>query len=284
MAVGGTALVLWLAFGKLAGDYQTGLQVLNETVSSKIKKQNHRRLLDWLVTVPPLSWWLRDPVSRASFLLTAAYLVRDRDVKLRVYPGIAPILIVPFVFLVQNRHGDSSDPGFGVPFSGIYLGLVPLMGLQMLQYSQQWQAADIFRSAPLAGPADLCHGARRAVLCLLTLPMLVLVGLIVWLLRGDYSQLLLFIPGILAMPVFALLPNAGGRAVPLSQPIDAAKAAGRGLKMMLVMFIAFAVAGLASLAWSHGWFWWFVSVEAIVAAGLYGFLRAKLSKASWQES
>jgi hypothetical protein len=281
LAVGATALVLWLAFGKLARDYETGLQALNETVSSKPKKQSHRRWLDRLVNVPPLSWWLHDPVARASFLLTAAYLLRDRDVKLRVYPGIAPILIMPFIFLVRNRHGHSDDPGFGIPFSGIYLGLVPLLGLQMLQYSQQWQAADIFRAAPMSGPAPICHGARRAVLCLLGLPMMVLVGLVVWLLLRNFSQLALLLPGIIALPVFALVPNLSGHGVPLSQPTDAAKSAGRGLSMMLMMFLAFGLAGLASFAWSLGWFWWLVSVEAVVAVVLYSVLRLRLVRARW---
>jgi hypothetical protein len=259
-----------------------GLQALNETISTRVKKHNHRRWLDRLVNVPPLSWWLRDPVARASFLLTAAYLIRDRDVKLSVYPGIAPILIIPFVFLLQNNHHkDASDVGFGVPFSGIYLGMVPLLGLQMLQYSQQWQASDIFRAAPIIGPAQLCHGARRAVLCLLALPMLLLVGLIVWLLRGDWSQLVLLLPGIIALPVFALVPNLGGKAVPLSQPTDAAKSAGRGLNMILVMLIAFALAGLASLAWSQGWFWRLVLGEFAVAAGLYFFMRRSLARVRW---
>ncbi len=282
LAVAATATVLWIAFSKLARDYETGLQALNETVSTRVKKHNHRRWLDRLVNVPPLSWWLHNPVARASFLLTAAYLIRDRDVKLRVYPGLAPILILPFVFLLQNNHhNDANDAGFGVPFSGIYLGMVPLLGLQMLQYSQQWQAADIFRAAPMAGPAQLCHGARRAVLCLLALPMLVLVGLIVWLLRGDFSQLALFLPGIIALPVFALVPSLGGKSVPLSQPTDAAKSASRGLNMILAIIIAFALAGAASFAWTQGWFRWLVLGEAIVAASLYAIMRAALAKARW---
>jgi hypothetical protein len=283
LAVIVTGTVLWIAFGKLARNYEMGLQALNETISTRVKKSNHRRWLDRLVNLPPLSWWLRDPVARASFLLTAAYLIRDRDVKLRVYPGIAPILIIPFVFLLQNNHHkDASDVGFGVPFSGVYLGMVPLLGLQMLQYSQQWQASDIFRAAPMAGPAQLCHGARRAVLCLLALPMLLLVGLIVWLLRGDWSQLVLLLPGIIALPVFALVPSLGGKAVPLSQPTDAAKSAGRGLNMIVVMIIAFALAGLASLAWSQGWFWRLVLGEFVVAAGLYLFMRRSLARVRWE--
>lgn len=282
LAVIVTGTVLWIAFGKLARDYETGLQALNETVSTRVKKHNHRRWLDRLVNVPPLSWWLRDPVARASFLLTAAYLIRDRDVKLRVYPGIAPILIIPFVFLLQNNHhAGSNDMGFGVPFSGLYLGMVPLLGLQMLQYSQQWQAADIFRAAPMAGPAQLCHGARRAVLCLLALPMLLLVALIVWLLRGDLTPLILFLPGLIALPVFALVPSIGGKAVPLSQPTDAAKSAGRGLNMILVMLLTFGLAMVSSLAWTQGWFWWLVAGEAAVAVVLYATMRFALAKVRW---
>jgi ABC-2 type transport system permease protein len=281
LAVGVTALVLWIAFGKLARDYETGLQALNETISPRVKQGNHRRWLDRLVNLPPLSWWLRDPVSRASFLLTGAYLLRDRDVKLRVYPGIAPILIIPFIFLIRNHHGSTNDPGFGIPLSGVYIGLVPLLGLQMLQYSQQWQAADIFRAAPVSGPAAICHGARRAVLCLLALPMMVLVGLIVWLMHGDLSQLPLLLPGIIALPVFALIPNLGGHGVPLSLPTDAAKSTSRGLNMILVMIISFALAGAASLAWAQGWFWWLVLAEAIVASVLYSILRLTLVKARW---
>jgi hypothetical protein len=285
LAVITTATVLWIAFGKLAQSYESGLQALNETVSTRIKKHNHRRWLDRLVNLPPLSWWLRDPVARASFLLTATYLIRDRDVKLRVYPGLAPILILPFIFLLQsNHHHGSNDFGFGVPFSGLYLGMVPLMGLQILQYSQQWQASDIFRAAPMIGPAQLCHGARRAVLCLLALPMLLLVGMIVWLLRGNLTPLILFLPGIIALPVFALVPSLGGGGVPLSLPTDAAKSAGRGLNMMIVMAITFGLAMVASLAWTQGWFWWLVLGEAIVSVCLYCGMRLSLAKMRWPNS
>jgi hypothetical protein len=282
LGVAATVLVLWGAFGKLAQSYETGLRALNETVSPRVKKQIRRRWLDQLVDVPPLRWWLRDPVARALFLLTAAYLVRDRDVKLRVYPGIAPILIIPFVFLLQSQHHKGSDdPGFGIPFSGLYLGMVPLLALEMLQYSQQWQASDIFRAAPMPGPAQLCHGARRAVLCLLALPMVLLVGLIVWLLLGDGSQLALLLPGIIALPVFSLIPSVGGHGVPLSRPTDAAKGAGRGVSMMGVMIVSFGLAALASFSWTHGWFWCLVSGETIVAIALYSAMRRSLARGRW---
>jgi ABC-2 type transport system permease protein len=282
LALIATAMVLWIAFGKLAHDYEAGLQRLNETVSApRRKRAQGRRWIDVLVKLPPLTWWLREPVARASFLLTAAYLVRDRDVKLRVYPGLAPMLVMPFIFLVQEhgRHGGSGS--FGVAFSGSYLGLVPMMGLSLLQYSQQWQASDVFRASPMPGPAALCHGARRAVLLFLTLPLLAVSVLLAWLVHGDASQLLLLLPGIIALPVYALVPSLGGKGVPLSLPTEEAKSAGRGLSMIVVLFVSMALAGIVAWSWSSGWFWWLVLGESILVVVLYAVLRVSLTKARW---
>ena len=281
LAVVVTLLSLWLAFGQLARDYGAGLQTLNESVAAP-RSRGRRRGLDVLLHRPPLCWWLRDSVSRAAFRLTAAYLFRDRDVKLRVYPGIAPIMVMPLLFLFQDfaRRGGSGG-GFTTAFAGSYLGLVPLLGLNLLQYSQQWQAADLFRVAPMPGPAPLCHGARRAVLCLLAFPVLVGLGLLAWLVKRDVGQLELMLPGIIALPVYALLPCLGGRAVPLSLPTEEAKSAGRGLTMIGVMLVAMALAGATSWAWHGGWFWWLVAGESVLMVGLYAGLRRRVTAARW---
>ncbi|SPE60327.1 conserved membrane hypothetical protein [Verrucomicrobia bacterium] len=276
-----TGAIVWLAFGKLARDYGSGLQALNEARSAPARPRAGRRWLDVLVTLPPLCWWLRNSVARASFLLTAAYLVRDRDVKLRVYPGMAPILVMPVIMLLQGHsRGGFGGGAFGVAFSGGYLGLIPLLALNLLHYSQQWQASDIFRAAPLSGPAQLCHGARRAVLCFLTVPVLLVSGLLVWAIESDSSRLLLLLPGIIALPVYALVPGVAGKA-PLSLPTEEAKSAGRGLTMIGVMIISMALSGIAVWAWNDGWFRWLLAVESLVVASLYGALRFRLSATRW---
>ena len=60
-----TIVVVWIAFGKLAQNYATGLQTLNETVSRRSPKQAQRRWVKALVETPPLCWWLRDPIERS---------------------------------------------------------------------------------------------------------------------------------------------------------------------------------------------------------------------------
>jgi hypothetical protein len=274
-----TAVVLWLAFGRLARAYQGGLQALNESTARGPRPRAGRRWLDAIVHVPPLCWLLKDSVTRASFLLTAAYLVRDRDVKLRVYPSLAPMLVMPLIFLFQERGQGGGT--FGIAFAGTYLGLIPLLGLNLLQYSQQWQAADIFRAAPMPGPARLSDGARQAVMWLLTVPLLGVYGLIFWLMGTELSRLAMLLPGLIALPIYSLIPCLGGGAVPLSMPNEEAKSAGRGLQMMAVMVISFALSGIAMWSWSGGWFHWLVLVELILAVGLYAKIRASLAAVRW---
>jgi hypothetical protein len=277
-----TTLVLWMAFGKLARNYEAGLQMLNEVVSSRPRQRVRGRWLKALIKLPPLRWCLKDSVTRASFLLVAAYLARDRDVKLRVYPSLAPMLVMPLIFVFQDR----GQPGatFGIAFVASYLGLVALMSLNLLQYSQQWQAADIFRSAPMSGPIPLCHGSRLAVLFLLTAPLLVIYLGIFWVARINVLNLALLLPGLIALPVFALVPCVGGRAVPLSLPTEEAKSAGRGLTIVAVMMISMALSGLGMWAWSTGWFLWFLLIESIGAGAIYLTLRASLSSVRWRSA
>jgi hypothetical protein len=282
LALIATTMVLWIAFGKLARDYETGLQKLSESVPTRAHKKGRRRWIEVLVDLPPLRWWLRDSVARASFLLTTAYLARDRDVKLRVYPAVAPFAVLPIIFMARGfGPGSSGTREFGIAFVSAFLGLIPMLALSTLQYSQQWQASDIFHAAPIPGPAALCHGARRAMLCFLALPGAVIMALIVWLSDRHSPQVLMLLPGLIAVPVYALVPNLGGQGLPLSLPAEEAKSAGRGLTMMVAMFSSMALSGLALLAWSTGWFQWFLLIETIVAVSLYMIMRRSLANVRW---
>jgi len=276
-----TALLLWLAFVKLAHTYEEGLQTMSEMVS-KPRSRSKRRWSEILVASPPFKWFFRTPVSRAAFQLTVAYLFRDRDVKLRVFPGIAPMAIIPFVFLFRDAPHGAGRGDFGFAFAGGFLATLPLFALDLLQYSQQWQASDIFRVAPMNGPAELCQGARRAVLFLLAIPTFLLVGLLIYLLQKDLTPVLLLLPGFIAMPVVSLFPALLRRGIPLSRPNEEARSASRSVKMIGVMVLAAILSGLAVWSVAEGWFRWLIAGEVIMVIPVYYILRALVSKLRWQ--
>ena len=275
-----TAIVIWLALGRMARHYELGLQLLGETSSIRPAHGGRRRFTAFLVQIPPFSWWLRHPVQRASFVLISSYLVRDRDVKLRVYPGMAPMLIMPVIMLL-NGHKDSGFGSFGVAFAGTYLGMIPMMGVSLLQYSQQWAAADIFRIAPIVGPAEVCAGARKAVTCFLTVPLVIIYALITYLLSRDERALALVLPGLIILPVYTLLPNLGGAAVPLSEAAEEAKSTRRGLAYLGATAAASLVASVAIWAQLNGFFLWFLLAEIAVVAAIYFPMRLSLASVRW---
>jgi ABC-2 type transport system permease protein len=282
-AVVATAVVMRLVFGKLARDYGSGLQQLSETSPRRAGKGARRRWIDALLDTPPFRWWMRDSVSRAAFLLVAAYLTRDRDVKLRVYPALAPMLVLPLVFLFEDVTGAAPhETGkFGLIFISGYLGVIPMMALDMLKFSQQWRASDLFRAAPMPGPGALCNGARRAVITFLVFPLVLALAVLVWLLHHDLSQLLMLLPGIIVIPVFAMIPNLGGRAVPFSLPSDEARASGRGVTMMAAIFVSMALAAIALFCQAMGWFWFYIPGLILVSASFYWIARRSITNAAW---
>lgn len=171
--------------------------------------------------------------------------------------------------------------GFLIAFAGTYLGLAPLLALNFLKYSQHWQAADVFRAAPIAGPASLCHGARKAVSFALTLPLFLGFVVIMLIMGTPWPQLSLLISGLILLPVLSMVPCANGEAVPFSQPSEEAKSAGRGLHMLVVTFVSMGVAGAAALADTLGFLWFFLIGETIVAAAVYAILKHRCAKARW---
>jgi hypothetical protein len=106
-------------------------------------------------------------------------------------------------------------------------------------------------------------------------------ALLAWLIGTRDSRLLLLLPGIIALPIYAMLGCLGGHAVPLSLPGEEAKSAGRGVKMIGTMVVSAILALIATVSWNHGWFKWLLLVETISAIGLYFPMRSMVGSARW---
>lgn len=275
-----TAVVAGLAFGKLAGGYESGLQTLGEATTSRPSKSGKPRALQRLVAMPPLCWLLRHPVERAGFLLVGGYMLRDRDVKLRLYPGLAPMIMMPVIMLANGmRHPGGDD--FMLLIGGSYIPLIPMIALNLLRFSQHWQAADVFLATPTQGPGRLMIGARKAVEVLLVVPaLLIMGGAVVWI-SGSVSGLSQLLPGILAMPVYSRVSSLSRDRLPLSLPGEEAKSAGRGMLMVVAMFSAMFLGGIAGGARHFGYFNAFLIVEAVTSIGCAVLMDLKTRRLAW---
>jgi hypothetical protein len=120
------------------------------------------------------------------------------------------------------------------------------------------------------------------VLCFLTLPALVLFGLVAWVVQAESSRLVLLLPGVIVLPLYAMIPCRGGKGVPFSLPTEQAKSAGRGLRMVGVMVTSMALSGLALWAWATGWFVWLLLGETVGVAAIYWSMRTSLASARWE--
>lgn len=283
MAVGATVLCAWLAFVRLGAAYGIGLMVLNES-AGPARGESRRRLLSGLLRLPPLRWWLRDPIERQAFLLTSAYMVRDRETKLKLYPGVAPMVILPIFMALgtgtARGAAPSSDSG-GIAMA--FCAMVPIQALLLLHRSEHWRAAAVFRAAPLVHWTPLFHGARKAVLCWLCLPVLTLIASVIALARGSWLPVVLALPMLVVLMVCSLIPGVIGPWLPLSQPNQDQRDTSIGcLVYGVVTLAAAAVGGLATWAQHLGWLWPFLGLTMAAGLGLQALLARRMRARRWR--
>jgi len=295
-----TASVSWLAFTKLAKTYESGLQAINEAPAPTAGQSRQLRIIGFIADRTPVRYWLRNPVERVGFVLTGAYVIRDREIKLRVFPALTTVLMMPIMMMVSSRMpmiphvrpGGAAYPmpdtssifaSMGTCMGAAFLGSAPLTILTLLSFTQQWKASELFLVAPLPGPWPLQRGAMVAVTVLLLLPLGVLL-LAFCLYMGYASGLPLLLPGLFLIPFYGRLPALLQKAVPLSRPTEGSTAAARGCLTMgapfFALLVGFVALGIRTLGWPS--YVLMLVVEAS-AVGLYCYLvKEKLETARWQ--
>jgi len=288
LATGATVALPWIAVVRLSDNYQKGLRKLEEHTPSRARKTSYRqRRGTRLPHIPVLSWFLRKPEVAVGFRLTTAYMLRDRQTKLSLYPGVAPFLIMPLLMLIPHAmegsaNDDSFVPLFGIAITSGYIGFLPLSALNILQFSKDSEAYDFFRLTPMRGPGPLVHGARLAVMTVLVVPSVLVIGAVTYFLaRSSPDFLLLLLPGILTTPVYAHLTGSLGKSIPLSLPVEDARAATRGLWIAAAMIPSFIVSSLGLVAWKADVFGYFLAGEALLALALCLIMRLAINRLDW---
>ena len=214
-----------------------------------------------------------DPVERGAFRLTRAYLARDRDMRMRIYPSLALILVFPVLVILDPERSAH----MGSIMTIFMIGTLPATAMMTFKMSPHYAGADLFRYVPIHGTASIFHGVRKAMLALLVVPGLVASGALLWFGTAERRGLLMGLPALLAIPTLSLLDGVAGDYLPLSIAPTSGRQGALHIGMMVFGFIWLAVfAGLGALAEAKGWFWHMVAVEAVALALVHPLLLRRI--------
>ena len=195
---------------------------------------------------------LRDGEARAGYDFLAALTARERQFRMRAWPGIA------FAWFIAGwtvfRSSSFSGGGPGPVLACVALYIVGVMMPQILvftRFSDHWQARWLFRIAPLRSPAMFAHGAVVALAARFVLPV-ILLTLVVVLIVGGLPIVLDALYAVLVVALLSLLSlSRDERHMPFTRKFHASELSGSLGRILLFVHFAGALALLQALVHLH---------------------------------
>jgi ABC-2 type transport system permease protein len=273
MALLFTIGLAWAANRYLAAGFMRQVAALGEAPAPEatpaVRARRSARAKEAPRTGALMGTMLPDPVERGAFRLARAYLARDRDMRMRIYPSLAMIVVFPVIAILDPQHNSR----LGAIMAVFMAGTLPASAMMTFKMSPQYQAADLFRYAPIRGTASLFHGVRKAMILFLAVPGVLVGGTILWFGLPDHRVLLLAIPALMAIPTLSLIDGLAGDYLPLSMAPTSGRQGAINMGIMIASFVTLAVlAGLAAWAQATGWLWQMAGVELAALLVLHPLL------------
>lgn len=233
------------------------------------------------------SLWLASPAERAAFDLVSIYLRRNREVKVRLYPSLAYFVFVPLLAIFTEGLPDPFLPRGVDPYplmGALMICYVALTSVEVLRFSEHYEAAYIFRVAPVRRLGDLHSGFRKAVMTWVALPgfaVLFVLYAVLW--RNPVHALLLLLPWVIVTPAVAMLGFLFRETMPLARKYQKGQQTSRNLLLFLVCFVvlsgfgglqAVAIRGRLPILNLRFSYWLFLVASGLISAFFYFVLRA----------
>jgi ABC-2 type transport system permease protein len=230
--------------------------------------------------------WLARPVERAAFDLVSVYLRRNREVKVRLYPSLAYFVFVPLLAVFSEGLPDPfTRRADAYPLMGaLMICYVALTAVEVLRFSEHYEAAYIFRVAPVGRLGDVYGGFRKAVMTWVALPgfvVLFVLYAILW--RNPLHAALLLIPWGIITPAALMLGFLFRETLPLARKYQKGQQTWRNLLLFLICFVALSLFGGLQAVAIMGRvpvvnitfpYWLFIGLSVFISAFFYVTLRA----------
>ncbi len=194
-----------------------------------------------------MRYLVRETEARAGFDLVWSFITRDRTFKLKVFPAIGMILIIPFFLVLVPKGGESLGDTWNrfwheADRGHVYLVFLYATGFVIpalcaqLGFSASYEAAWLYHAVPLRRPGTLLWGALLAVIVRYVLPVFALFAILSLLLWGwrIAPDVLLAAVGLVVICLgFARLAS---RRLPFSEKPALQVESGRVLRNFVLVF------------------------------------------------
>lgn len=186
-------------------------------------------------------WLAAKGIERGAFEFTFRMLLRDRKLKLKIYPSIGYMFVMGFI--LTYRAIDFGNWQEDILQSRIYL--VPIyLTFTILQtafleirFTDEFKSAWVFTSAPLRDPGPILMGAWKAVLIRFFVPYYLIISLALPLALGPAAIPDLLFGLITNLFMFAAVAAIYDKHLPFSQPPSVRQQGGHAAYGILMIFI-----------------------------------------------
>ena len=224
----------------------------------------------------------RSKEERLFFRFAMTMMRKEREFKLKVYPGIGMALVFPFIFIfIQLSDRSLADISTGRTFLFIYFcNLLIPMTVHMLKFSGSYKGSWLLKAAPIENQSAAYSGTMKAFLVKLYLPVVLLLGTVfTWIFTWNVIPELVavLLGGILqALITYRIINN---ETYPFSNSFEFAQETD-GLKMFLLTLLTgvFVIAHLISTFINYGAYLYSAVLTDLYFCWMAYYLPEKSSK------
>lgn len=221
---------------------------------------------------------------KMGFLFTWKMMVRSRDFKLKVYPGIGYILVIAVAGVLRSENFSlqtvtlATNPVFII--TTLYFPcLILFAAIGNVANTNHYKAAWMYNIAPLSQPGLVISGMMKAILIHFMLPIVVL--MVIFALVSNTHILLLHIATAFAIQIVVFYSTffTQNAELPFSKPLMTAEKGGNTLKMLLFMLLPF-IAGITHYLVKD--YWWAVAIMLAIALAAIVLLHRSVLNITWK--
>lgn len=181
----GCAVIIPLLATYLVNQYLTPVFSKKLGVLGGGTEQNEKTEKYGSTTMTYLSRWLTQSIiEKGAFELVSKLLLRDRKIKLKIYPAFGYIIVFGLIFFIRGRE-DIATTWANLPSTQYYLVLTYIsfivlqVALAEIPYSDDFTASTIYFTSPLAAPGEILSGALKALFVRLFIPAYLVISVFI---------------------------------------------------------------------------------------------------------